>query len=414
MATRATVATGPATDRTSRIAERTLRALAEPRVGVGLLVLVGLANAGAALLPDGPALLDAWPYALLLGAVALASVAAVGVRAPVTWREWRRPGPVVGGPSTVELRLDAADPDEVEAVLRGAGYRVRREAARGRVAIHGVRRGWARFAGQLSHLGVVAIIIGAAVGSAFGSETVVSLFPGDQALLDAPRPGFASAVRLDAFDAEFGPDGRPRVLDTTVTFLRDGEPVRTEVLRVNEPGSLDGYLVHPWSYGPAVRLRVSTLGGSPLLDAPVALDAERGGVPVGAAELPTAGVSLGLALADAASNELGVSVVGPDGPIDTARLRPGDEVRVGDLVVRLDGFAAWVTLMSRSDPGLPILFTGAALLAISLVIAFWLPRRRLTVRSRPAGGLLLTLRGARLDRPADELDRLARRFGAAG
>jgi hypothetical protein len=136
-------------------------------------------------------------------------------------------------------------------------------------------------------------------------------------------------------------------------------------------------------------------------------------VPVGSAELPTEGVSLGLALADADANELGVSLVGADGLIGTARMRPGEETRIGELIVALDGFDAWVTLMSRRDPGLVVLFVGAGLLAASLAVAFWLPRRRLTVRPHRGGGALLLLRGERLDRPADEVERLASRLPGA-
>ena len=238
-------------------------------------------------------------------------------------------------------------------MLQAAGYRVRTEGSGARWAVHGVRRGWSRFAGLVSHLALVIVVLGAAIGAAFGSETVFSLLPGDQALLDEPRSGFASAVRLERFDPEFGPDARPRRLDTTVTFLRDGEPVRDAVLRVNEPGDFDGYLVHPWTYGPAVRLRVTTLDGSALLDAPIPLDQVRDGTPVGSTELPTAGVTLGLAITDAARNELGVSVVGADGLVDSARLVPGEELRVGDLRVALVGFDSWVTFLSRRDPGLP-------------------------------------------------------------
>ncbi len=411
----ATPALVPAADRAARFAERLLRALGDARLAIGLLLAVGVANLVTALVPNGRAMLESWPYAVLLGAIAMTSLAAVAVRAPATWREWRRPGPVPRAAANLALRLDAVAPTRLEAALRDAGYRTRLEPGRAadRWAIHAVRRGWSRFAGQLSHLALVAVILGAATGAAFGSETVASLFPGDQALLDAPRPGFTSAVRLDDFRSEFGPDGRPRMLDTTVTFLRDGLPVEQRVLRVNEPGAFDGYLVHPWTYGPAVRLRVATLDGSPLLAAPIPLDEMRDGVPVGSADLPTAGVSLGLALADADANELGVSVVGAGGLVETARLRPGEDARVGDLVVTLDGFDAWVTLMARRDPGLALLFAGAGLLAASLAMAFWLPRRRLTIRPHRGGGLLLVLRGERLDRPADEIERLAARLPGA-
>jgi cytochrome c biogenesis protein len=412
-AARVTAASPRAVDRLSRDAERLLRLLGDGRVGLGLLLATGLANVIAALLPDGPALLDAWPYAVLLGVLALSAVAAAAVRAPATWREWRRPGPIRPGPGALEARLGPApEPDALEHALRGAGYRTRREPARGGWAIHAVRRGWSRFAGQASHLALVLVVIGAAIGAAFGSETTFSLLPGDQALLDAPRAGFSSAVRLEALDADFGPDGRPRRLDTAVTFLRDGESVEAGTLRVNEPGTFDGYLVHPWTYGPAARLRVTTLGGSALLDAPIPLDGERGEAPVGSAELPTAGVTLGLALADADANELGVSVVGAGGLIDTARLRPGEEARIGDVVVRFGGFDAWVTFLSRRDPGLGVLFAGAALLCASLAVTFWLPRRRLTVRPN-AGGVRIVLRGERFDRLATELERITQRLGAS-
>jgi cytochrome c biogenesis protein len=415
-ATRAAAGATPAADRLARAAERALRVLGDGRTGLLLLVATGAANALAAFLPDGPRLLDAPPYALLLGALALSGVAAVAVRAPAAWREWRRPGPVQPGAGAFEACLARADPEPLVTALAAAGYRARLERGRGRNrdswAIHAVRRGWARFAGVLSHLALVVIVLGAAIGAAFGSESVFSLLPGDQALLDVPRPGFSSAVRLDSFDAEFGADGRPERLDTRVTFLRDGMPARETLLRVNEPGDFDGYLVHAWTYGPAVRLRVTTLGGSALLDAPVPLDGVCDGVPCGSAELPTVGLSLGLAITDADANELGVSVVDASGLVDSARLRPGEDARIGDLGVALDGFDAWVTFLSRRDPGLGVLFAGAVLLCSSLAVAFWLPRRRLTIRSRP-NALALVMRGERFDRPSDELGRLLARLGGA-
>jgi hypothetical protein len=194
--------------------------------------------------------------------------------------------------------------------------------------------------------------------------------------------------------------------------MRDGEPVRQAVLRVNEPGEFDGYLVHPWTYGPAVRLRVTTLGGTPILDAPVPLDAERDGTSVGSAELPAVGLTLGLAIADAGANQLGVSELDGGGLVDTVRLGPGEVARIGAIEVTFGGFDAWVTFMSRRDPGLALLLAGAAALCGTLAVAFWLPRRRLTIRQR-AGGPVLVLRGERFDRPGDELERLVRRLRPA-
>lgn len=401
-------------DRAARAAERTLRLAGDGRLGLGLLLVVGLANAVAALLPDGARLLDAWPYAVLLAAVALSGVAAVAVRAPAAWREWRTPGAVQGGPGAVTARIAPSSAAIVEDRLAAAGYRVRLEDGRRGWAVHGVRRGASRFAGILSHLALLVLVIGAAVGAAFGSETTFSLLPGEQALLDAPRDGFTAAVRLESFVAEFGPDDRPRRLDTSVTFLDGGAASTTRMLRVNEPGDFAGYLVHPWTYGPAARLRVTSLGGDTLLDGAVPLDEVRDGAPVGAAELPTQGIVLGVAVTDAGTNEVSVSAVGASGLVDSVRLRPGERARIADVDVELAGFDAWVTFMSRRDPGLLLLFGGAAALCVSLAVAFWLPRRRVTVRPVAAtGDVELVLRGERFDRPADELARLTRLLGAA-
>jgi len=405
MATRAAVPAVSAADRAARAAERVLRAAGDGRVGVALLVGTGLANVVAALVPAGPDLLRGLPYALLLGAVALSGVAAVAVRLPAAWREWRRPGAVQPGAGAMTTVLPLTDADRIRTRLADAGYRARVERARGRWAVHGVRRGWSRFAGMLSHLALLGIVLGAAAGAAFGSETTFSLLTADQALLDDPRPGFSAAVRLDRFEAEFGPGDRPTRLDTTVTFLRDGREIEQRLLRVNEPGSFDGYLVHPWTFGPAAQLRVTTLGGSALLDAAVPLDGERDGTPVGAAELPSLGLTLGLALTDAAANELGVSVVDGGGLVDSARLHPGQGARLGSVEITFERFDTWVTFLARSDPGLPILLAAGIALCVSLAVAFWLPRRRVTIRPG-ADGLALVLRGERFDRPSDELRRL--------
>ena len=79
--------------------------MATAACGLVLLVATGAANAVAALLPEGPSLLDAPWYALLLGVLALSGVATFAVRAPAAWREWRRPGRVVAGAGALEATM---------------------------------------------------------------------------------------------------------------------------------------------------------------------------------------------------------------------------------------------------------------------------------------------------------------------
>ena len=409
---------GRRADRLAQAAQRLLRLAGDARLALGLLLLAGAWNAAAAALPNGASLLATVPYLVLLGLILCAGMASVAVRLPAAWREWRRPAVFQEGPDVLAttIPLDATrgeiDPDLLEGVLRRANYRVGEHDRGGAWALAGTRRGWSRLVGQFSHLALVLMLLGAAGGRAYSGETTFSLLPGEQALLDAPRPGFTDAVRLDRFDSAFGPDGRPSRLDATVTFLRGGAPVATQLVQVNRPGEFDGYLLHGWTYGPAVLLRVTTLGGQPLLDAPVPLTGSIAGRPSAFAELPTAGVTLGLTLIDADANVLGVTASDGSGVIDTVRLRPGAEERLGSVTVRLIGFDAYLTFLSRRDPAMGILFGGATLLVACLAVALWLPRRRVTLR-RVDGGLRLLLRGERFDRPDAELARLATRLADA-
>jgi cytochrome c biogenesis protein ResB len=409
---------GRRADRLARAAERLLRTAADPRLALGLLLLAGVWNAAAAALPSGAWLLATPPYLLLLALILCAGAASVAVRMPAAWREWRRPAVLAEGSEMLVAEIPVGTPlvetqqAAVVAAVRGAGYRVAERGRSGQWAVAGTRRGWSRLVGQLSHLALVLMLLGAAAGRAFSTETTFSLLPGEQQLLDTPRAGFTDAVRLDRFDAAFGADGRPLRLDATVTFLRDGVPAATQLVQVNQPGAFDGYLVHGWTYGPAARLRVTTLGGQPLLDAPVALDGVIDGRPSAFAELPTAGLTLGLTLVDANANLVAVTASSGDGVVDTAQLRPGQETRLGSVSVRLIGFEAYLTFLSRRDPGMGLLFGGAALLVACLAVALWLPRRRMTLRQID-GAVRILLRGERFDRPDSDLDLLRRRVAAA-
>ena len=406
-------------DRLARRLDTALRFLADPRLAVALLLAVGAWNAMAAMLPGGRTLLEGVPYRLGLLSVVLCGVAAVAVRAPSAWREWRSPAALPGREGT-DLRLPLADPpdantwESLATVLGSAGFRTALAGTQQAPVLAGVRRGWSRFAAMGSHLAISLLVVGAAMTATLASERTFSLVPGQEALLGEPGSGEAVAVRLDAFDAAFGADGRPSQLDSRVTFLRSGSPAEQDLLQVNRPGQFAGYLVHGWTYGPAARLRVETLAGRPLMDAPLALDGVIGGRPGGFAELDSVGLTLGVSLADASSNRVSVGLAGGDGLVDAASIGPGESRRVGSLVVSNLGLTSYVTFLSRSDPGMGVLFTGAALLVVTLAVGLWFPRRRVTLRlSRDRRSLLVALRGERFDDPGPERAALAARILAA-
>lgn len=401
-------------DRVAAAVERGLRQLGDARLGLALLLIAAAANVAAAAAPGWRWLLDSPAYLGLVGAILLSGLAAVAVRAPTAWREWRQPTPLSGGSQLLvaDVAAKRASPEAVahlEAMLARSGYRVRRHERRQGWTLAGVRHGWSRFAAIASHLAIVLLVVGAAIGTGFAEETRFGLFPGEQSLLAAPRPDLTTAVRFDRLDAQFDALGRPERFDTHVTFLRDGHAVRSQVLRVNEPGDFDGYLVHAWTYGPAAALRVEDLGGGVLFDGWVAL----GGPPTGGrapfVELPQLATTIGLEIADAEANTVLAIAADESGRVlETAVVGPADRTRVGPAMVTLKGFASYVTFLSRRDPGVGVLFAGAGLLVASLAAALYFPRRRIDISETP-DGLRLRLRGGHFDQPRVELERLVRR-----
>ncbi|MEP6761790.1 MAG: cytochrome c biogenesis protein ResB, partial [Sporichthyaceae bacterium] len=194
--------------------------------------------------------------------------------------------------------------------------------------------------------------------------------------------------------------------DTHVTFIRDGEAVRMAVLQVNDPGNFDGYLVHAWTYGPAVELRVDDLAGGAQFDGFVALGGAAAGARAPFVELPALGVTLGAVLDNAAANRLRVIAARGAEVLESVVLKPGERLRVGPTWVTLRRFDAYVTFVSRRDPGMAVLFAGGGLLVASLALALYFPRRR--VSAVAAGDRLrLALRAERFDDPGAELKRLA-------
>jgi len=401
---------------TSRRAAAALRLIGGPRLGLVLLLLAASTNVVAALVPPWRSLLDSPLYLALIGAIVISGMASVAIRSPAAWREWRRPSPLAGGSQLLvaDIHVPAGqpvDPADLESVLRDCGYRVRRHLARHGWRLAGVRHGWSRFAGIGSHLSMVVLVVGAAIGTAYAEETRFGLFPGEQSFLAAPRPGLTSAVRFDRLDARFDDRGRPVRFDTHVTLLRDGEQVRSQVLRVNEPADFDGHLVHAWTYGPAVAVRVEDLGGGALFDGWVALGGDASGGRAPFVELPQLNMVIGLDIADAAANTLAAVAATESGrTIATAVINPGERTRLGQTIVVVDRFASYVTFMSRRDPGVLVLFAGATLLSASLAAAFYWPRRHIDLAPAPGGGLRLRIRGERFDDPRREFERLHRRL----
>jgi cytochrome c biogenesis protein len=249
------------------------------------------------------------------------------------------------------------------------------------------RSNYARLGTYLTHLSVLLILIGALFGAWWGFKGYVEIREGETVggfVLNGPqevvRPlGFQ--VRCDAFRVDFYPDGSPREFLSTLTFI-DGNRVVIDhaPLRVNHPLSYKGFSFYQSSYGISARavLEVRGQGGK---GAAQAMQLGEGDV----RPIPGTNTELGLMQYKEGvhGHEGGILLVffapntAPEGLWLLAR-PAGQEASVhkGDFTITLKSLEKrnYTGIQVTHDPGLPVVWTGCALLVIGLVVTFTLRR----------------------------------------
>lgn len=256
-------------------------------------------------------------------------------------------------------------------------------------------RGSAGFAGSIAfHLGILVVMAGVALSARTRVNGEVMLVEGFPAALG---PGtIARATRDDALLPLVGTTASVR--DFTATYERGFEPVdfaavvdvrrppappRTEVVRVNEGVTADGFQLTLHRYGFAPELEVTGADGRRLADGVAILRL----VPPGTEDrLALAdGTELSLALYPDHVQRGGTSATRsmyPVAPVlvvrhlvggaEVARGRVGrgEAATLGAVRVSFHGLRYWADFMLGRDAGLPWIAVGGALIALGLGLRF--------------------------------------------
>ena len=360
---------------------------------------------------------------------------------------------------TSELPPDAALA-AAHGVLRRRRFRARiiDSDEGGQVAAE--RGHWREGGSLVFHTAFYVLLAGAVMGKVFGFTGQVSLVEGGsfadtRIAYDAAEAGRGWGledhrgflVTLNDFDVSYFPDFTPREFVSTVTVSEQGEPVRTEEIRVNHPLRHDGMVLYQTAFGMAPHIIVRA-GDRVLVDdrIPLAPNAEQN-IWSGTAKVkfddPERQIALDLVLApDAKLDENGQPTIGSDprprnpvlignvyfgalglqrpipaadfdrgtGAVDTAMLRPGEdrELVQGNLTVEFVDLGYWSGLQVSSAPGRLLLLLGGGLILAGLVPSLYSYRRRIWVEARPSEvGSRITVAGVALQRKAaftDEFD----------
>ncbi len=379
------------------------------------------------------------------------------------WRALRAAPPAPPGrftrmPAHVETSVQASAEqalDAAEEVLRARRFRVHRVPdARARAGESAgtalaAERGYLKETGNLLfHLSLVLILVAVALGSLYGYRGSVLVVEGD-GFANSPiqYDGLTAGARFDAGDLppfaltvetfvmEFEPDGpamgSPSEFEATVTLEpTPGAPLEQRVVRVNNPLSVDGTLVHLLNPGYAPEVTIRDGEGEVLLRQAVPfLPQDQSFTSTGVVKIPRGDApDIGIQ-----GVFLPTGVIGPEGPqsvfpglgnpvlvitawqgdlglddgvtqsvyrIDTdemTQLTDGDEpfraaLGVGDSVdlpdglgsVTLDGVSTWVNLQVSRNAGKEVALAGATLAILGLMPTLFVRRRRIWVRVRNA------------------------------
>lgn len=289
----------------------------------------------------------------------------------------------------------AATPAEAAETIRRSlsrsRYKVQKDVDATSVAMLGDLNRLSPFGTVFTHLSLILILGGAVAGGLWGfkdSEFIVS-----EGTTRALGNGTNISVRLDQFVDEYYVDGPPRDFRSDVVLFDGGKQVDSGSIRVNSPMRYNGIVFHQSFYGQAAVVNVQDASGKVLFSDSVPLAWQTNdGRPVGSFSLPVQG--------------LDVYVVGPESGVsdplvpagtmrfevskqsaraaDPTNLLPGKPVQLAGLTFTFVRESRFAGLKIVKDPGVNIIWVGAALMILGMVMLFYLPRRRVWALCRPA------------------------------
>lgn len=303
------------------------------------------------------------------------------------------PGRDHRGVVTFDTSKDADTLAAVRRAFRAHHFRRQRLVqAEGVTFVYGDRNQYMKLATLLTHTGLVLFLLGGAVTVAAGFETVLFVGEGQTAPVRPIGTPGNLLVKNHDFSAPQRADGSFADFSTDLSVYRDGREVARKTIRVNDPLTVDGYVFHQNTFGPAAELIIHDAAGALVWSGPLLLDDELLGRPQGFMTIPGAQVGLVAVLNEGSdgASQLVMQGVGPAGPdsgenetLFLATIPVGvttDPEATAGHSISWAGVGAWTGMVIKNDPGQPIIWLAFGSLIAGLVLTFYFPRRRAWAR----------------------------------
>jgi cytochrome c biogenesis protein len=206
-------------------------------------------------------LFHSWWYVALLGLMAFDVVACKLRSFPKRIHAEDRLSEYIVATSPLKDRFEIAAPlaeacERVKDRLTGQGYRFREWRSDGEVHLWAAKHRLQRWGDFVLHVSIVAILVGALIGSLRGFEEFVPVTAGGERAMQN-RPW---TVAVDEFVVDFYKDtGTPRTFASQLRILDEGRTVAEKKIVVNDPLDVGGVRFYQASWGMTGMLRSATI-----------------------------------------------------------------------------------------------------------------------------------------------------------
>src|SRR5215207_6468341 len=345
------------------------------------------------------------PFAGILTILSVAIAVCTINRAPGIWQAIAQPSVTTTHGflrnAEVSVLFAAQTPanaltEQLESALRRNRYRTLSQERNGEIHLYADRWRFSRLATFPFHLALIMILAGGIVGAAWGFRDNEFYIP--EGSVRELGHGTGLDVRLDDFSEVYREDGTALAYRSDVTLMRDGAPVQSGSMTVNNPLTFGDIVFYQSGFGQAVALRVSDSAGQVLFDDALPLGPFQSRLnpdsPAARMDLLPAGVALSVIAPDenpANAPELDtlqlrpgemffmIRPLGADSPIAQpigAAVRQGESIQLGDLSLTFVRERRFSVLQVARNPGIPLFFAAAVLLVGGLAVTFYFPHRR--------------------------------------
>jgi cytochrome c biogenesis protein len=345
------------------------------------------------------------PFAGILTILAVAIAVCTINRAPGIWQAIAHPSVSTthGFLRNADMSAVFAAPisphafaSQLETALRSRRYRVLSEERNGEIHLYADRWRFSRLATFPFHLALIMILAGGIVGATWGFRDNEFYIP--EGSVRELGHGTGLDVRLDDFSEVYREDGTALAYRSDITVMRDGQPIQSGSMTVNNPLTVGDIVFYQSGFGQAVALKIEDSAGQVLFDDALPLGPFQSRLnpdaPAARMDLLPAGVALSVVAPDenpANAPELDtlqlrpgemffmIRPLGGDSPITVpvgATVSQGDSIELGDLSLTFVRERRFSVLQVASNPGIPLIIAASVLLVGGLAVTFYFPHRR--------------------------------------